>query len=70
MAVSRELTKKITKKNYYKRVLRSIIKETPLPFNQGVDLVLTLKKEAEGQEYKNLADEAQKLFSQTTYTPI
>lgn len=65
VAVSRGLGKKPSQKNYYKRVLRGILRETLVHLDFGYDIVLTAKDNIKNKKFEELKSDAIELFRKT-----
>lgn len=62
VAVSRRLAKKAYRRNYYKRLVRHILKESVPHFDTGYNIVITANDNVEGKSFEELVEDAKKLL--------
>jgi len=62
VAVSAKVVKKATKRNYYKRILRTIIKEAASHTSKGYDIILVLNHKTETTSFEDLKKDAYNTF--------
>lgn len=63
VGVSSKITRKAVKRNYHKRVLRALLKETIKDFTMEYDIIFILQKGAEEKKFKELQKDAQELLA-------
>lgn len=62
VAISKKLADKITTRNYYKRILRHILKNNLSDFKFSYDIVLIAKLNIKGEKFKSLSEDAKSLL--------
>jgi len=62
VGVSSKITRKATERNYHKRVLRAVLRETIKDFNAGYDMIFITQKGAEEKNFQELKEDAQSLL--------
>lgn len=62
VAVSKQLAKKASQRNYYKRVLRHLLKETISAVPAGYDIILIARPNIKNQRFAILKKDVQDLF--------
>jgi ribonuclease P protein component len=65
VGVSKKLAKKATQKNYYKRLMRHVLKEALPRLNTGYDAVIIAGDNVKGKKFDKLVDDAKTLFKKT-----
>ena len=66
VGVSSKITRKAVKRNYHKRVLRALLKETIKDFTVGYDIIFILQKGAEEKKFKELKEDVQELLKKVS----
>jgi len=62
VGVSSKITRKATQRNYHKRVLRALLKETIKDFTVGYNVIFIIQKGAEEKNFKELKKDVQDLL--------
>lgn len=62
VGAAQKLAQRPAQKNYYKRILRGIIREAPFTEGVGVDIVLVAQKEARDTPHAQLKKEAEHIL--------
>ncbi|MEX0878070.1 MAG: ribonuclease P protein component [Candidatus Spechtbacterales bacterium] len=65
VGITKKLTKKAVKRNYYKRVLRHLIKSVLESTTPGYDVVIIANENMRGQKFDKLQKEMYELFRKT-----
>ena len=65
VAVSKNLGKKPTQRNYYKRVLRHLLREASLDWQTHYNIILTAKDNIKNVKFNELKQDAIKLLQKT-----
>lgn len=65
VGVSKKLSKKATQRNYYKRLLRHVLKEALPHLDAGYDVVIIGGENIKGKKFEELVDDAKTIFKKT-----